>query len=90
MGLLADIQKLSPDTMALAQANGLVASAALAAAAAGDTVVADQAAVVADLTALGGPAFDPTPNADGSLNVYALTSPDTPPGFSITVIKPAS
>ncbi len=90
MGLLADIEKLSPDTMALAQANGLVASAQAAAIAAGDTVVADEAAVVADLTAFGGSAFDPTPNADGSLNVYSLTSPDTPPGFAITVIKPAT
>jgi hypothetical protein len=92
MGLLADIQAISAASAQLATDTATLAVDQAAVDAAAAAIAADQsgsgaadAQLSTDLQA-SGPAF--VLNADGTANVFAFAA--TPPGYTITVAKPAT
>jgi hypothetical protein len=95
MGLLADIQALSADTVAYATAQGQVtaantalATATASAAAAQTTVTAADTQLATDLGAApyNGICVMPDPSNAGDFLVYQVSA--TPPGFTITPALP--
>jgi hypothetical protein len=98
MGLLADWALVTSDSIAYAQAQGVVVSAQAAvvtaqtlAAAAATTVTNDDTTVATDLAAppYNGTAFVPDPSSTTG-GILVLTVNALPPGFTVTPVIPAT